>query len=74
MVASLTYDPADQARRRRRARITQTDMAKLLNIAISKVSEYETGKKDLPWELTPEDYERALLQAIQEKRNEAGGK
>ena len=72
MAILLAYDPADQAKRRRRARISQTEIARRLDIAISKVSEYETGKKALPWELTSEDYERALLDAITDKRNEGG--
>lgn len=63
----MTLDREDQARRRRRARITQSEIARRLNCHVSKVSEYETGKKDLPWELTPEDYERALADALAER-------
>lgn len=67
MTRTMTYEPAEQAKRRRRARVTQEDMARLLGCAISKISEYETGKKPLPWQLTPEDYERALERAIRER-------
>jgi transcriptional regulator with XRE-family HTH domain len=65
------FDPADQAKRRRRARISQAQLAARLNCAISKVSEYETGKGPLPWEQTPEDYERELAALIAERANGA---
>lgn len=63
-MAALTYDPADQAKRRRRARITQTQLGAKLECSISTISEYENGKDRLPWALTGEDYERALLELI----------
>lgn len=68
-VRTAVYDPVDQATRRKRARVTQRDIARRLNIPSSRISEYENAKnrKTLPWGLTPEDYERALTQAIGEK-------
>lgn len=66
-VKSAVYDPTDQATRRRRARVTQRDIARRLNIPSPRISEYENGIDPLPWGLTPEDYERALTQAIGEK-------
>lgn len=68
MVESMTLDHTDQARRRRRGRVPQTAIARILGIALSKVSEYEVHGKPLPWELTPEDYERALQQALSERK------
>ena len=67
MARELTLNPQEQAKRRRRARINQQEVADLLRISLASISKYETGKEDLPWELTPEDYEDALgilLQAV----------
>lgn len=73
MSMTHTYDPAEQARRRRRNRISQAQLAERLNCAISKVSEYETGKSEgaLPWEQTGDDYERALEALIAERERGA---
>ena len=60
MARTLTLNPQEQAKRRRRARINQQKVANLLRISLAAISKYETGKEDLPWELTPEDYEHAL--------------
>jgi predicted transcriptional regulator len=70
MTVLVTYNPSDQKRRRRIARISQGAIARILGISVSTISEYENEKDKLPWLLTGEDYERALLQAIQDKRNE----
>ena len=67
MAKTLTLDPKQQAIQRRRARVTQPEMAARLNVSLSAISKYETGKENLPWELTPEDYECALVEAISEK-------
>lgn len=67
MVRTVAYDPAEQAKRRRRSRITQAEIASRLRCAISKVSEYEVHGSTLPWEQTPEDYETALAAAIKAK-------
>ena len=64
---TLTLEPSEQARRRRRARINQQVVADLLSISLTSISKYETGQEDLPWELTPEDYEKALAVALKEK-------
>ena len=69
MAKTLTLDPKQQAIRRRRARVTQPEMAARLNVSLSAISKYETGKENLPWELTPEDYESALVEAISEKES-----
>lgn len=69
--AVAAYDPIDQARRRRRARVKQIDVAKRLGISQPAISEYETGKESLPWELTADDYEVALAKAIAEKASAA---
>lgn len=66
--ALAAYDPADQARRRKRARVTQGEIARRLNVAQSAISEYEHGVDDLPWALTADDYEVALAAAITAKR------
>lgn len=71
MSRTAIYDHKDQATRRRRARVTQTEMARRLKCAISKVSQYETSGRDLPWKQTPEDYERELLNAIRDKERAA---
>jgi transcriptional regulator with XRE-family HTH domain len=71
MVRTMALSPEDQARRRRRERITQGEIAQRLRCAISRVSEYETGKKPLPWELTAEDYEHALEALIAERERES---
>ena len=70
MTPAKTMTPIheDQARRRRRARISQTELAVFLKCAISKISEYETRGEPLPWEQTAEDYENALAEAIEAKR------
>jgi len=47
--------------------VTQAEVARRLNISLASVSKYETGALDLPWELTPEDYEAVLAEAIREK-------
>ena len=67
-MTTVTFDPAEQQRRRRRARVSQVELARHLNIAPSKVSEYETQGKPLPWKLTADDYESALAAAIKAKR------
>lgn len=67
MAKTLALDPAEQARRRRRARITQQEVAERLQISLGAVSKYETGADDLPWELTPEDYETALNGLLKER-------
>ena len=66
-MVTKTPDRADQAIRRRRARITQLELAMRLGCGVSKVSEYEKHGAPLPWGLTPEDYERALTAAIKAK-------
>lgn len=70
MVTQVTLDPSDQKRRRRRSRITQPDIARRLDISIAAVSEYEAGKKPLPFALTPEDYEVALTAAIKARETQ----
>lgn len=67
MVASLVLEPSDQARRRRRGRVSQRRIADLLRISTGAVSEYENGKDSLPYELTPLDYENALQTALSER-------
>ena len=67
MASATVLDHRDQAKRRRRARVSQLEIARILKIGKSKVSEYEVHGADLPWELTPEDYERALEQALRER-------
>jgi transcriptional regulator with XRE-family HTH domain len=71
---AVAYDPADQKRRRRRARVTIADLAARLDISVGALSQYENGKTSLPFELNAEDYERALLDAITAKRNEGGNR
>lgn len=66
MVATV-LEPSDQKRRRRRSRVTQAAVAARLNVSQGAISEYENGKADLPFELTPEDYERALAELIPEQ-------
>ena len=61
------FDPEDQRRRRRRARITQGDIAKRLSISSGALSQYESGKDPLPWGLAAEDYELALAAALLDK-------
>lgn len=63
----MTYDPAEQKRRRTRARVSQTQLANLLGMSEGALSQYENGKKPLPHALDPEDYELALAKAIVEK-------
>ena len=60
----MTLDREDQRRRRRRARISQGEIARRLKCALSTVSEYENHKADLPWSLTEDDYELALAAAL----------
>lgn len=67
MARTLTLDPKEQGRRRRRARINQQEIAALLHISLASVSKYETGKESLPWELTAEDYERALTSLCKQR-------
>ena len=67
MVAPMVLEPSDQARRRRRSRVTQRRIADLLGISTGAVSEYENGNKPLPFELTPLDYENALNKALSER-------
>jgi len=66
-VVSAVITPSDQRRRRRRARVNQADIAQRLSISVGAVSEYENEKAELPFELTPEDYERELQNAIRAK-------
>jgi transcriptional regulator with XRE-family HTH domain len=67
MAVATVLTPGDQKRRRRRARISQREIAERLDISEGALSEYENGKKDLPFALTPEDYEAALVAAIKAK-------
>ena len=71
MVVAVKYDPAEQAKRRRRERISQSEIAARLKCAISKVSEYEVHGNALPWEMTGADYEKALAEAIVAKHKAA---
>ena len=66
---ALTFDPTEQRRRRRRNRITQADIAKRLGISDGALSQYENGKTPLPFELTGEDYELAMAQALIDRAN-----
>lgn len=66
----LAYDPADQKRRRRRARVTLADLATRLGCSTASLSLYENGKEPLPWGLDSDDYERALAAALLEKAGE----
>lgn len=68
MASRTIPSPYDQKTRRRRARVTQADLAARLRISEGALSEYENGKGALPFELTPEDYERALKEAIEAKK------
>jgi transcriptional regulator with XRE-family HTH domain len=67
MVKAVAPNHEDLKRARRRARITQHEIARRLGVSPSKVSEFETRGEPLPWELTPEDFERALKLAIHDK-------
>ena len=58
------YDPKDQGTRRRRAKVSQTAIATRLGCSIGSLSEYESGKKPLPWSLTGADYEIALAEEL----------
>lgn len=66
MVAAV-MTPSDQKRRRRRARINLSEVARRLDISIGALSQYENEKTPLPFALTPEDYERELQNAIRDK-------
>lgn len=49
--------------RRKRLRVTQRDVGKLLGISrLADISDFENGHRDLPRGLTRADYERALDQ------------
>jgi transcriptional regulator with XRE-family HTH domain len=67
-MTTAVWDAQDQRKRRRRARVTQAAVAGRLGISTGALSEYESGKEPLPWELTPDDYEHALAEAIVAKR------
>lgn len=67
MVRALTPTHEDLRRMRRRARITQDEIANRLGISPSKVSEFEKHGVALPWELTGDDYEQALKDAIADR-------
>lgn len=56
----------DQRRRRRRARLSQKDLAVELDVSLTSISQYENGA-ELPFELTSEDYEAALQTLIARK-------
>lgn len=72
MAVAVTYDPADQATRRARARVSQQAVGDQFPTPISDtaISDYERGIKDLPFKFTGEDYEQALLKAIRLKRSQ----
>lgn len=72
VAVNVAYDPSDQRTRRRRALLSQQDVGDQFSPRISdtSISVYEAGGK-LPYEFTGEDYERALLAAIDAKRNAA---
>lgn len=70
-MTTRTYDHADQKSRRRRARVSQEDIATRLNISSGALSQYEKHGMALPWGLSPEDYERELLNAIRDKERAA---
>lgn len=65
--ATVELDHKELAKRRRRARVPQAVIARILNIGLSKVSEYEVHGRPLPWELTAQDYLNALEQALSER-------
>jgi transcriptional regulator with XRE-family HTH domain len=67
MARTMTLTPGDQKRRRRRNRITLQQIADRLECSVSSVSEYENEIDPLPWELTPDDYERELQVLIAER-------
>lgn len=67
MAGSVALDHTDLAKRRRRARISQLELARALNISPSKVSEFEKHGQPLPWELTDEDYLAAIQQVLRER-------
>lgn len=70
---TTAFDPTDQRTRRRRARVTQLEVAQQFPTPISftSVGNYERGDHALPLEFTGQDYEDALAKAIAAKR---GGK
>lgn len=69
-----TYDPADQKRRRLRARIRQQDIAAALQISDSAVSDYENKGRALPFSLTSGDYEVALAELVAAQAKQKRGK
>ncbi len=66
MAAVTALDPKEQARRRRRSKLSQTGVCAQFEtpMSIGSLSDYERGKKPLPYEFTPEDYEHALARAL----------
>lgn len=66
MATVLTHDPAEQGLRRRRSRLSQQAVGDQFETPISDtaVSDYEQGKKPLPFEFTGEHYEHALARAL----------
>ncbi len=69
-LALTPIDRRDQRIRRRRARLTQADVAACFSTPISDsaVGDYERGERELPFEFTSDDYEDALAAAITKKR------
>lgn len=60
------------AKRRRRARLTQRDLALALGCSISSISDFENGDP-LPWLLTPDDY-LAIVVTAEAQRAKVGAK
>lgn len=63
---SVALDPAEQARRRKRARLSQQAVGAQFEtpVSITSISDYERGKHPLPFDFTSEDYEIALSRAL----------
>ena len=62
-----TLPREEQVRLRRKHRINQTEIAKRLRCSISRVSQYETAGRALPWAQTADDYQAALDALIAER-------
>lgn len=74
MATAVMPDRIDQRIRRRRARLTQQDVADQFPTPISSsaVGNYERGEYPLPLDYTPEDYEHALARALIAKAEREG--
>lgn len=66
MPSVATHDPAEQGLRRKRSRISQQAVGDQFSTPISDtaVSDYEGGRRPLPFEFTGDDYEHALARAL----------